>query len=256
MDALTCREPGAMMLDGATLVDLWHRRTALTDIEIGQMYELVRHALRSYYPAELRALPDDKEELVAQFIFSRVLRFDLEQRASAASPESAPSTVYALCAYFRRFLIDCLRSAGLQRNLSMEIEGVQTEVERSAHAPADSIEASLAEHNLSEARVRMLARAFVASLNAHDRIVLAGSLGSIRERGGGLRGVADAYDVPSYHYRARKLGVTMKKSATPEDFAGTLIGHWIAGTLRIEISEDNRAAILVVLSLLAMESHA
>ena len=220
------------------------------------MYELVRHALRSYYPVELRALPDDKEELVAQFIFSRVLRFDLEQRASAASADSAPSTVYALCAYFRRFLIDCLRSAGLQRNLSMETEGVQAEVDRSAHAPADSIEASLAEDGLNEARVRALARAFVAALELPDRIVLAGSLGSIRERAGGLRGVADAYNVPSYHYRARKLGATMRKVATPDDFAGTLIGRWITGTLRIEIVEENRAAILVVLSLLAMESNA
>ncbi|BBQ01058.1 hypothetical protein BSFA1_61860 (plasmid) [Burkholderia sp. SFA1] len=256
MDALSPRDSGILAMETATLADLWQRRASLSDVEIGSIYRMVLAALRSYYPPELRGLPEDKEELISQFFFSRVLRLDSEQRASHASPESAPSTAHALCAYFRRFLIDCLRSASLQRNLSLEIDGVQAEVDSRAHAPDDPIAATLAEFGLTEARVRALARVFVAQSDEHDRQILAGSLGASSERKGGLKGVADAYDVPSYHYRARKLGVTTKKDSTPACYAATKIGRWTEETLGIEITPENRDAILIVLNLLALEAHA
>lgn len=255
MDALTSRERRAFAPETQSLVDLWHRRAALTEIEIAQIYRIVLHALRAYYPSELRGLPEDREELIAQFFYSRVLRLDIDQRASHASAESAPSTAYALCAYFRRFLIDCLRSASVQRNLSIEVDVVQAEVDARPHAPDDPVAAALAEHDLDERRVRALARAFVASLEESDRIILAGSLGAAHDRKGGLKGVAHANAVPSYHYRARKLGVTMKKDATPDCFAATKIGRWIEDTLGIGIVLENRDVILVVLNLLALEAH-
>ncbi|WP_158937460.1 hypothetical protein [Burkholderia sp. S171] len=256
MDALIHRESAAFVLDAATLIDLWHRRTALSELETCQIYKMVCHALRAYYPSELRGLAEDKEELIAQFFYSRVLRIDLEHRASHASADSAPSTAYALCAYFRRFLIDCLRSASVQRNVSIEMDGVQAEVDSRCHAPGDPVAATLSEHGLSEARVRELAHAFVAALDAPDRIIFAGSLGAAQNHPGGLKAVADANDVPSYHYRARKLGVTTRKSTTPDEFAATRIGRWITDTLGIEIAAENRDAILVVLNLLALEAHA
>ncbi|GJH16476.1 hypothetical protein CBA19CS22_08060 [Caballeronia novacaledonica] len=255
MDALTHQDAGAFAREGYSLADLWHRRASLSDIEIGHIYRLVLSTLRSYYPPELRGLHEDKEELISQFFFSRVLRLDSEQRPSHASAESAPSTAYALCAYFRRFLIDCLRSASLQRNLSLEVDGVQDEVDSRAHAPDDPVEATLADFGLNEARVRAFARVFIAMCDAPDRLILAGSLGASSERKGGLKGVAEQYDVPSYHYRARKLGVTMKKDATPACFAATKIGRWMVQTLGIEITPENRDAILIVLNLLALEAH-
>jgi len=177
MIALMTCDAGAHAHDTQRLADLWHRRAALSEMEMAQIYGIVLHALRAYYPAELRGLPEDKEELIAQFFYSRVLRLDFDQRVSHASAESAPSTAYALCAYFRRFLIDCLRSASVQRNLSIEVDGVQAEVDARPHAPDDPVETALAEHGLGERRVRELARAFIASLDPSDRIILAGSLG-------------------------------------------------------------------------------
>ena len=255
MDALTTQDCGGFAPETSTLADLWHRRASLSDNEVGLIYRMVRSALRAYYPSELRGLPEDKEELISQFFFSRVLRLDVEQRPSHASADSAPSTAHALCAYFRRFLIDCLRSASLQRNLSIEVDGVQAEVDSRPHAPDDPVQASLAEFGLSEASVRELARTFIAALDEPDRIILSGSLGACGDCKGGLKSVADAHDVPSYHYRARKLGVTMKKDATPQCFAATKIGRWMEETLHIEIAPDNRDAILVVLNLLALEAH-
>ena len=84
--------------------------------------------------------------------------------------------------------------------------------------------------------------------------MLAGSLGWCSECKGGLSAVAAQHRVPSYHYRAVKLGVTMKKTANAIDFSNTKIGRWLTDALGIEIQLDNRAAILVALNLLAAES--
>ncbi len=60
--------------------------------------------------------------------------------------------------------------------------------------------------------------------------------------------------MPSYHYRAVKLGVTMKKTAGADEFSNTKIGRWLIDVLGIEIELDNRPAILLALNLLAAES--
>ncbi|MDN7177213.1 hypothetical protein M0D69_04145 [Caballeronia sp. SEWSISQ10-4 2] len=256
MDALRYAEPAGLVVDAETLLDLWHRRASLSETEMGRISVLVRRALHSYYPSELRSLPEDKEELISQFIFSRVLRLDPDHAVSHASPESAPSTAYALCAYFRRYLIDCLRSASHQHNVSIEMDGMAAELDAHTHAIDDPIESVLAEHGLNEVRVRLAARTFIDALDDADRIILAGSLGSRCDRKGGLKRVADEYQVPSYHYRARKLGVTMRKTATSADFTVTKIGCWLIGVLGVAIVMENRDAILVLLNLLALEANA
>jgi len=255
MDALTCREFKGIVFDTVTLLDLWQRRASLTGAEIGRLYLLVRHALQSYYPAELRALCEDKDELIAQFMYSRVLRLDAALNPSHSSVTSAPSCTYALCAYFRRYLIDCMRSASYLRNVSIEVDGVSAEVETYARSIEDPVESVLSEHGLNEAGARQAARAFVNALDEPDRLILAGSLGSSGCRKGGLKGVADENHVRSYHYRARKLGVTMKKSAKPADFASTKIGRWLTGILGVAITDENRPVILVLLNLLALEAN-
>jgi hypothetical protein len=238
----------------ANLSDLWLRRTQLSREEMATMYDMVRGALRPYHPLELQSLREDKEELVAQFIYAKVFRLEPGHGESRACAESAPSSNYAICAYFRRYLIDCLRSASHQHNVSMEIDGVGQEVDQHAHTPDDSAESILMQYGLDEARVRSLSRAFIQGLDEHERIVLAGSLGRCSGLRGGLSGVATRHRIPSYHYRAVKLGVTLKKSARPADFAATKIGRWLENVLGIAIALENQAAILVVLSLLGAES--
>jgi hypothetical protein len=240
--------------DCAMLPDLWRRRTRLSDDEMVSMCELVRSALRAYHPVELHALAEDKDELVAQFIFAKVLRLEPGHAESHASPDSAPSTRYAICAYFRRYLIDCLRSASHQRNVSMEVEGIEQEIDARAHALEDPVDGVLIQYGLDETRVREAARRFIAGLDAPEQIVLAGSLGWGSETKGGLSRIAAEHRVPSYHYRAVKLGVTMKKTAQADDFSNTKIGRWLKDELGIQIDLENRTAILVALNLLAIEA--
>jgi hypothetical protein len=236
------------------LTDLWRRRTHLSHDEMISIYTLVKGALRTYHPPELQSLREDKEELVAQFIYSKVLRLEPGRTESHSGDQSAPSSGYAVCTYFRRFLIDCLRSASYQRDISIEIDGVGQQVDENAHAVDDPVESVLIQYGLDETRVRQQARAFIASLDHYERLVLSGTLGEAAGTKGGLFGIAAQHRIPSYHYRAVKLGVTLKKSAQSEDFAPTKIGRWISSILGIEICLDNQDAILIVLNLLAVES--
>lgn len=236
------------------LTDLWRRRTHLSQDEMVSIYNLVKGALRGYHPPELQSLKEDKEELVAQFIYAKVLRLEPGHGECHASEHSAPSSGYAVCTYFRRFLIDCLRSASNQRDVSMELDGVAAQIDEHAHAPDDPVASVLMQYGLDEARVRRLARAFIDGLDRYEQLVLAGTLGWCSEDKGGLFALATRHHIPSYHYRAVRLGVTLKKSAQSADFAATKIGRWIGGTLGIAISADNQAAILLVLNLLAVES--
>ncbi|WP_175942757.1 hypothetical protein [Caballeronia sp. BCC1704] len=252
MDTLTMdvAQAGALPM----LTDLWRRRTNLSHDEMISIYQLVQGALRAYHPPELHALGEDKEELIAQFIYAKVLRLEPGHGRSHAGEHSAPSSGYAVCAYFRRFLVDHLRSASHQRDVSMEVEGIEEQVDEHAQALDDPVRSVLIQHGLDEARVRDLAREFIDGLDQYEQLVLAGTFGWRSRDKGGLCGIASRHHIPSYHYRALKLGVTLKKRAQSEDFAATKIGRWIGGTLGIEISAENQPAILLVLNLLALES--
>jgi hypothetical protein len=236
------------------LTDLWRRRTHLSHDEMLSIYTLVKSALRTYHPPELQSLHEDKEELIAQFIYSKVLRLEPGHTESHASDQSAPSSGYAVCTYFRRFLIDCLRSASYQRDVSMEVEGIVAQMDERAHAVDDPIRSVLLQYGLDEARVRRCAREFIDGLDKYEQLVLAGTLGWCSGGKGGLFGIASRHHIPSYHYRAMKLGVTLKKSARCEDFAATKIGRWLSDVLGVAINADNQAAILIALNLLAVES--
>ena len=102
--------------ESTELVRLWRRRQQLSPDEMGRMYAIVGDALRSCSPPELKVLGESRQELVAQFIYVKVLRLDAdpdeaEEAPADAGAGSAPSTAFALCAYFRRYLIDCTRAS-------------------------------------------------------------------------------------------------------------------------------------------------
>jgi hypothetical protein len=241
----------------SALPDLWQRRACLSHDEMASIYTIVRRALTGYHPSELQALGEDKEELISQFLYFKVFRLDTAPSALPTFPlHSAPSTSHAVCAYFRRYLIDCLRSASHQRNVSLDEDDVMLEIDRQTAFHPDPIGSVLLQYGLHEAEVRESASHFIASLDDASRMLLAGSLGWLSNEKGGLSQVAARYGIASYHYRARKLGVTLKKGSIPADFARTDIGQWIEQSLGIDIAPGNRIVILLVLGILSAQSHA
>jgi len=250
-----------LSLDESTeLVRLWRRRQQLSPDEMGRMYRIVGEALRTCNPPELKVLGEGRQELVAQFIYVKVLRLDADADELGAEPgeadgegaRSAPSTAYALCAYFRRYLIDCTRASSFRRRLSIGDQVSEAQLETQLGSQSGPADDSLAEHGLSDQAVQQAARRFIAGLGEPERLLLCEGFG--QEAPGGLSGVAARHAIASYHYRAGRLGLVHRREALPADYARTALGGWIQGTLGIAIAPDNMSAILRVFKILGAEA--
>ena len=239
------------------LTSLWRRRHHLSEQEVGRIYWVVERTLQGYCPPEVQALGEGREELIAQFIFSKILRLDCADPAPGltdAAPDdghSAPSSSFALCAYFRRYLIDCMRASSFRRRVALEEQALENQAEECL-PQCENLEACLAEHGLSLVKVSAAAREFIAGLPHPERTLLCESFG--RDAAGGLSGVAARHAIASYHYRAGRLGLVHKRQGLPGDFAKTLIGAWVQQDLRVPIAADNMAVILAIFKILGVEA--
>jgi len=243
------------------LMHLWHHRHALGPADMGRLYVIISQALQSCHPPELNSLGEGRQELVAQFIYGKVLRLEAASDeaddesapapAPAANTHSAPSNAFALCAYFRRYLIDCTRSASFKRQVSLD-EQDRMEVIEAQSGEHEPPEATLAEHGLSTEAVHAAARAFIAALAPPERLLLCEGFG--REIPGGLAGVASRHAIASYHYRAGRLGLVHHRQKKTGDWARTLLGSWITQELGIAIEPENLDAIRAVFQILGAEA--
>jgi len=250
--------------DSAVLARLWCRRQQLTPDDMVLGYRLVQRALASCVPPELAALGESRQELVAQFIYLKVLRLDaansahdeaVEEPGPGRSRHSAPSSAYALCAYFRRYVIDCTRAASHRRRVSLGEDADLDDAVRTYRGEAEDEPdgpTTLAEYGLTEAAVALAARQFIRELPAAERLLLSEGFG--QERPGGLSGVATRHAIASYHYRAGRLGLVHQRAALPADYARTWLGAWIEQTLHIPIALENRLVIRHVFQILAAEA--
>ena len=243
--------------ESSDLARLWRRRQTLSSNEMGEMYRIVGGALKTCNPPELHVLGEGRQELVAQFIYVKVLRLDAdpdeadESGARDRGSHSAPSNAFALCAYFRRYLIDCTRASAFRKKLSIgdEVTDGQLEDQLGAHHDADAV---LSDYGLSADAVQRAARSFIAGLPEPERILLCEGFG--QEAEGGLSGIASRHAIASYHYRAGRLGLVHKRAGLTADYARTTLGQWLTGTLGIAIDPDNMAAILQVFKILGAEA--
>lgn len=229
---------------------LWLRRHALTGNDLGALYTLVCDALDPCNPRELRGLNDDKSEYVAQFLHLKVFR-----KAPAVDEDghSAPTTAYALCAYFRRYLIDCTRSAAFKSNLSISDDAVSAVVENlSSHDAGAGLDNVLADYGWTELRLRERAQAFISALDEPERLLLVEAF--CGEAAGGMSAVASRHRIASYHYRAGKLGLVLKKDKLPKDYGNTAIGQWIEKVLKVEIAAENTEFVRIVFNILCSET--
>jgi hypothetical protein len=238
--------------ESSELVRLWRRRQTLSASDMGAMYRIVGDALVACNPPELQVLGEGRQELVAQFIYVKVLRLDADpDEAEERAGHSAPSSAFALCAYFRRYLIDCTRASSFRRKLSIGDQVTEAQLEEALGADED-MDACLAEHGLSAAVVQQAARAFIAQLDEPERLLLCEGFG--KEAEGGLSGIASRHAIASYHYRAGRLGLVHKREALTADYARTRLGGWLQQTLGIAIERENMAAILQVFKILGAEA--
>jgi hypothetical protein len=241
------------------LARLWRRRQTLSSQEMGEMYRMVGSALGSCHPPESRAPGEGRAELVAQFVYAKVLRLDADPdeaeehggEADTGGHGSAPSTAVALCAQFRRYLVDCTRAGSFRRRCSSGEQLTGDPLEAAVGAAEDA-EDALAEHGLDTHSVQAAARAFIAGLPEPERILLCEGFG--RDAQGGLPGPASRHAIASYHYRAGRLGLVHEREGLPADYARTTLGQWISQTLGIPIEAGNMGAIRQVFKILGAEA--
>ena len=239
-----------------TLIALWRRRHSLSASEMGVMYDMVGRALQHCNPPELQVLGEGRQELIAQFIYCKVLRLNgrgngVGRIDATEDGHSAPSSSFALCAYFRRYLIDCTRASAFKRKVSIGDQITESQLEEKMEAQ-DDLDGTLAEYGLNSEVVGEAAKLFIAQLAMPERILLCESFGM--EAQGGLSGVASRHAITSYHYRAGRLGLVHKRQSLTSDYAKTQLGGWIEQTLGIPIHAENMKAILSVFKI--MGAHA
>lgn len=250
--------------DSAVLARLWCRRQRLTPEDMALGYGLVQRALAGCSPPEVAALGESKQELIAQFIYLKVLRLEhsargddglAEDTAEARNGHSAPSNGFALCAYFRRYVIDCTRAVGHRRKQRLDDGNASVDAVLTSQATeldGDDPAATLTDYGLSESTVAMAARRFIRELPAAERLLL--TEGFAKEKPGGLAGVATRHAIASYHYRAGRLGLVHRRAALPADYAKTWLGTWIEQVLGVPIIAENRGAIGCIFEILAAEA--
>jgi hypothetical protein len=242
--------------ESSTLTQLWKRRHKLDTAEIGVMYDLVQRSLQQCNPPELQLLGEGRQELIAQFIYCKVLRLQArddsceDTQVEEDDGHSAPSSSYALCAYFRRYLIDCTRASSFRRKVSIDDQMPDSMLEEITEG--DELEVSLIDYGLTPDQVLNAAKEFIEGLDEPERVLLCESFG--REAKGGLSGVAIRHQVSSYHYRAGRLGLVHKRQGLTSEYSKTMLGGWIENTLGIPIHAENMKAILSVFKILGVQA--
>ncbi len=237
------------------LVKLWQKRRKLSSDEIGRIYYLVETALSESNPPELSALGEGRQELIVEFIYTKVLKLGSDPvellKVGGESESSAPSTTFAVCAYFRRYLIDCTRASSFKRKVSLDDDSLEHGYAQTPDE-AETLEETLVEFGLSAQKVAGEAKRFIASLDKPEKILLCEGFGS--DESCGLSSVASRHAIASYHYRAGRLGLVHKKEKLPKEYGKTQLGRWIEQTLGIPIHPENMAAILSVFKILGVEA--
>lgn len=225
------------------LAQLWQRRDGLNEAEWDELYRLVCVILKRSFPSILRSLPESKEHYIQDFFLLKVFEPARRQSASPHGPNE-------LCSYFNNYLIDVYRSADLRIT---DLVGDHEEIERNcekARAPAESLDKEFFEYNMDYAEVHRRARRFLGDLDEIARLYLA--LHACSDAPEPLYKLAEHYRIPSYHYRARQLGITRKKGEFGEGYETTQIGRWLTMELGLDVAPS--PAVLAALKILCLES--
>jgi hypothetical protein len=233
--------------DQHRLTDYWVRRDQLADEEWRDFYRYVRSALHRCPAPELSSLPDGRESYIDEFFTEKIFF-----RASHASESGIQSiSGGALCGFFRRYLIDLLRS--YQRTPLLDPADMDHRPGEEPGFDADGALQDFLAHLGGHATLNQSISEFLANLEDWAVLMLQGHFCADDDA---VPMSALCKGIPSYHYKAQKLGITIKRGST--DLLGyehTLIGQWMM-SLGVEITAPNASIIQFLLGALCLEAVA
>jgi hypothetical protein len=227
------------------LLELWNARRRATEADWTRLYRLVERALVGCGSTLLASIDADRASLVHDFFYQKVFL--------TADREREPlQHAAALCGFFRNYLRDRWRAYASTEGRTVALDESRAsdaeagagdssldEAAEQVHADVDpAMEALLAEAGVPVGRLADSVERFLDELGRDDEtFVLYLKLHLCPDEPVPLSKLAQLYRIPSYHYRAERLGITGKKSGFARGYEKTLIGQWLVGLgLRIEPS--------------------
>lgn len=249
--------------DFQELADLWARRGDLSRPEWHRLYELVIALLNANPVSQERAdkLGDEKvRTLRHSFFVDKVL---LPATAPGADP-NPDLTLRALPVFYRRYLIDQIRAVDRlsESELPENDDGRMADRKPASGAfglfgDADGECGCIDDlGEIDSCALQESAREFLRGEDDWVVLYLALHFCHGRDRIP-LSQIQRVYRIPSYHYKARALGIAPPRGgyAGMAEFADTLIGRWLTDN-DIALNEDNRGVIRHAFDLLCMEAFA
>ena len=233
--------------DQQSLTHFWVRMDRLTQNEWEDFYRCVRAALLRCPAPELSGLPDRRENYIDEFFTEKL--FFRAQRTN----ESGIQTISggALCTFFRRYLIDQLR--GYQRPALTEKDGLERLPNVEDGADDETTVSEFLSTNGGHEVLRQRVVDFLATLEDWGLLMLRGHFCADDDA---IPMSALCKGIPSYHYKAQKLGITVNRSLVEmHGYEHTLIGKWIVG-MGVDVIPQNSPVIQFLLGAICLEAAA
>ena len=225
----------------------WVRLDQLTDAEWTDFYRRVRMALLRCPATQLRDLPDSRESYIDDFFTEKL--FFKAQRATAGGIQTISGG--ALCFFFRNYLTDQLR--GIKPTQEIGDAEAAPEMSVDCADPDEAVKGFLNQIGGHEALASSV-DSFLAQLEAWALLMLRSHFCADDDEAIAMSELCKG--IASYHYKAQKLGITVKKNTG--DFLGyehTRIGQWVKG-MGVAIVPENYAVIVFLLGALCLEATA
>jgi len=208
--------------NNSILIALWQKRDQLDEAQWRQLYHLITQVIkRGHYP-QIASLPNSIDDYIQAFIIRKA--FETAQGETMRGGQLYFDN--ALITYFRNFLIDLLRIA--QRENTEPLDDNEEDTNENAS------------QLLWQREVAKSAKDFLQNSEHWVRLYLA--LHTCAEPRLALSKLAARYQIPSYHYKARKLGITRHKNDSLQAHEKTLLGAWLK-SLGLSLQQDKAATI-------------
>jgi hypothetical protein len=205
-----------------TLIELWQKRDELDEPQWELLYRLISQVIkRGFYP-QLASLPNSIDDYIAEFISYKVFETAKTERMGGGQLYFAN----ALITYFTRFLISLLRKQKINPTEPINENQAATENKDSELLWQKEI-------------VTKSAKEFLQNSESWVRLYLALHTCANTEQKLPLSKLAARYQIPSYHYKARQLGITRHTNDSLQDYDKTLLGSWLK-LLGLSLQQDKQ----------------
>lgn len=242
--------------DNSRLNTLWTHRHRLNSQEWNELYTLVGGILSRCSFPELANLPDELAVYMADFFSRKVYEPTVSHRSQ---PDGATEPAYSagyIRQAFRNFLIDQLRWQNTHQTVSLDIQEDEGGEVIPEPCGCEDVDIDLLEENgLSQQAIEKSASVWLTRQEPWVLLYLGLQYCPDKDQGIPLADLAQRLAIPSYHHKARKLGLSRRKTdRSVAWFRDTLLGQWLENDLAVRIEPDNFDLIEAVLKVLCVVS--